>query len=339
MRLSPLILAFALVGCAGETATKDAGTGADECKVTIKTTTPTADATNAYYRGTIEFELTDADPSATITTDIPGAQSVRGDKTIVWTPSAPLAPLTAYSATLSYCGGDATINFTTSDLGTSIADAQTLLGRTYNLALGDARIVEPAGIGSLLGQYLTVDILTGVAEVSDTNLTIIGSLGVADSDPPIQDFCNPTIPFPEADFTDAPYFLISGAGTDTHIQVAGYDVVIQDLIISGTFAPDGSYYGGGVLEGTIDTRAFDKLVSDDAEEGAVCGLAPSFGVECQACPGGAGDFCLSILADSIIAEEVSGTSLVEQAGNDCTGCETWTEDTVPAEADQTCPME
>ncbi len=336
MRLSPLILAIALIGCSGTSSGKDTGAGDDACKVTIKSTTPTTGAQDAYYRGTIEFELTDADPSATITTDIAGVQSVRGEKTIVWTPTAPLTPLTEYTATLSYCGGDAEISFKTSDLGTSIADAQTLLGRTYNLALADARIVEPAGIGSLLGQYLTVDILTGVGAVSDTKLTMLGSLGVTDSDPPIQDFCNPTIPFPEADFADAPYFIISGEGSETVISVAGYDVVIENLVISGTFAADGSYYGGGVLQGTIDTRSFDQLVSDDAEEGAVCGLAPSFGVECEACPGTSDKFCLSILADSIVADEVVATEIVEQAGNNCTGCETWTQASVPPEADQTC---
>lgn len=326
--------------------------GDEGCSVTIRSTTPTTGSADAYYRGAIEFELSATDPTAQIVTDIPGSQSVRGDKTIVWTPSAPLDPSTSYEATLHYCGGDATIDFTTSALGRPLdVDESDLVGRTYNLALADARVVEPAGIGSLLGQYLTVDILVSVSSADAEQIEMIGTLSREDSDPPTQDFCNPTIPFSAGAFGDSPYFRFAGEGQAV-IVASGYPVTIEDPEFSGTFAPDGSYFGGATLAGTIDTRAYDSLTGDAAEEGAVCELAPSFGVACEECPGRPDEvFCLGILIDSIQADEVGGVAVVGMSGYDCTtaddpdgtegtnACESWSPETLPAEADVVCAEE
>ena len=95
IRSLALLPFFALVACGGDksddTAAGDTGDAAD-CTITV-TTTPSSGAVNAYYRGTIEFRLSAADSTATIETDIPGTQSLSSDgKTVIWTPSAPLAP-------------------------------------------------------------------------------------------------------------------------------------------------------------------------------------------------------------------------------------------------------
>lgn len=344
MRSTSLLLTLAAFGCTPDAPVDSAAEEA--CQVTIKETTPTTGSIDAYYRGTIEFVLSGADPTAEIETDIPGTQSVR-DNTIVWTPSAALSPSTQYSATLHYCGGDATIDFTTSALGTALEPALELVGKTYNLKLGDARIVEPPGVGGLLSEYLDVAILAGVTTVTDTQIEMLGSLGKEDAEAgTVQDFCNPTIPFPVADFTGSPYFLIAGDGA-TEISVAGYTIAIENLEISGTFAANGDHFGGGTLKGTIDTRPFDDLIEEGAEPGAVCELVPSFGVDCEECPGKPGEvFCLSIAADSIKADEVA-TTVVKMAGNDCTtaddesfdspnACELWTAETLPPEAEMVC---
>jgi hypothetical protein len=338
---------LALAAC-GDKGDGDTSGNEDSCPVEQVTSFPEDDSVTAYYRGAVEFNLVGGgDMSATIESDIDGTVSSNEDGT-KWTltPSAALTPSTSYSATLHYCGGDATINFITSELGTAMSDESILVGKSYQLALSDARIVQPENVGDLLSQYLDVTILIGVDSINSDagKIQMLGALGVDGVTPPAQDFCNPSIDFPEADFADAPHFVIGGEGT-TDITVAGITVSIDNLNISGDFAPDGSYFGGGVLSGSIDTRPLDTLVSEDAEEGYICNLAAGLGIQCEECPSG-GAFCLSLLADSIVATEVEGLTLMEQAGNNCTSvddadtttldCATWTAATVPAAEDQVC---
>lgn len=318
------VLLLSLAACGGDKK-DDTATGGDDtgdsnaCSTTIKSTIPAADAVNAYYRANIEFELSAPDATAQIVTDIPGSQTVSADGLrVIWVLDAPLSPSTAYSATLNYCGGSATINFTTSELGNPVTDVAGLVGNSYVVDLGGARIVEPPGIGKVLSAYLTTDILIGVTSVSDDKIQMIGAIAVEDSNPPQQDYCDPTIAFPEADFIDSCYFAIGPQ--DTTFSVAGYDIDIQALVLNGTISPDGSYFDGGTLSGTIDTRPLAALLGDPKDTGAICDLAVNFGATCEACPADGEPYCLSLVADQIYAE-ASGSTLVEVAGNDCAGCE------------------
>jgi len=330
MTRSLLFLPLFLAACGTDkdgSATDDSSTQ-PSCEVEIDSTVPASGAVDAYYRAPIEFSLSDADPTATITTDIPGSQTTSADgKTVIWTPTDALAPSTAYTVTLDYCGGNADLAFTTSALGTAIPDTSSLVGATYTIDLATARIVEPAGIGSVLTSQLQQSILVGVESVDASNIQMIGAIAAAGTT--TQDYCTPTIPFPSADFTTAPFFTI-GPRT-TSLSVAGYNVEIQDLEITGTFAADGSYFGGGTLSGTIDTRPLAPLLDDSGNEGAICDLAVNFGAACEACPSDGGMFCLTLVADQITADAVSGGPLVEVDGSDCTGCETG-----PPADDATC---
>lgn len=313
------------------------GTGNPDgtCEIEVDETIPADGAVDAYYRGWIEFHLDDPDPTATIETDIPGTQDTNEDGDVIyWIPSEPLAPSTAYTATLHYCGGDPEISFTTSSLGTAVAP-EDLLERTYALDLQGARIVEPDGIGSVLTSQLTQQILVGVQTADATSIQMIGAIGAEGSDPPVQGYCDPTIPFPAADFDGNPFFSIGPE--DTTLSVAGYDIEIGQLEITGTFAPDGSYFGGGTLSGTIDTRPLAPLLDESGDPNAICELAINFGAECQACPSDNEPYCLTLVADQIDAEEVAGLTLKEVAGNECTDCASWTQDTVPPVEEQVCP--
>jgi len=320
-----------LVACSGkddsgETGGNGGNGGDGACGVTVDSTIPSEGSTDAYYRANVEFALSDPDGTATITTDIAGHQETSEDGlTVLWVLDAPMSSSTPYTATLDYCGGSVTLSFTTSELGTEMADTNSLVGRTYIVALADARIVEPPGIGSVLSSYLTQDILLGVNEVSGDSLGIIGAIAKADVSPDEQDYCDPTIPFPTADFSAQPYFTV-GPQTTT-LSVAGYDIEIGDLNVTGTFAPDGTYFDGGTLSGTIDTRPLAPLIDDSGDEGAICDLAINFGAECEACPSDGQPFCLTLVADQILAEELDEVTLVEVGGNNCMGCESPTETT------------
>lgn len=331
MTRSLLVSAVLLTAC--ETATDTAET-AGECGVSITSTLPATNAVDAYYRGNIEFKLSAADSTATIETSIVGHQETSEDGlTVYWIIDEPLQPSTPYSATLHYCTGDAPIEFSTSALGTSIADPSLLVGTSYLLNLKDARVTEPPGIGSLISSELgNVSIYVGITEMADPKIKMIGALGREDVEN-TQEYCDPSIDFPEADFSAAPHFEIGGEGATT-ITVADVSVTIDNLRIAGDFAADLTYFGGGVLEGTIDTRPLDDAFFD-GEEGSICTTAGSLGVTCEECGGDApGLFCLSLKADSIQAD-LAPLELMVIEGTDCLGCLTG----APADASETCEQE
>ncbi len=317
------ILALGLTAC-GNKDTSDSGSGnsgngGDACSVTVNSTVPASGSTSAYYRANVEFALSDPDSTATITTDIAGHQGTSADGlTVSWVLDSPLTPNTAYTATLDYCGGSVPLSFTTSDLGTQIGDPTSLIGRTYVVALGNARITQPAGIGSVLSSYLTTDILMGVNDLSGTSLTLLGAVAQSGVTPDVQNTCDPSIPFPVADFSAQPFFTV-GPQTTT-LSVAGYDVEIDNLQVTGTFASDGTYFDGGTLSGTIDTRPLAPLIDSSGNEGAICDLAVNFGASCEPCPSDGQPYCLTLVADQILAEQVDGVSLVEVGGKNCMDC-------------------
>jgi len=305
-----IALLASLSGCTSPDA---ADSALPECGVGIKETFPAAGSADFYYRGEIEVHLDDADDTAVISMDQAGTSWRSEDnKTVYYTLEAPLDPSTAYSFDVSYCTADVTIDFSTSELGKDIADIDGLVGTVYDLDLSSGRIVIPEGVGSVLESYLTVQILLEVASAG-AEIEFLGAIGDEDN-PGTQDYCTETLNFPEAaDFSDAPFFRIGPATTT--ITVAGYEVTIEDLEISGTFSEDGSWFGGGVLAGSIDTAPLAVLVGDDEEDDAVCNLVAGFGVSCVECPNGT-DLCLEIKA-----VDLSGTAIeadVEEiAQGDC----------------------
>jgi len=314
--LSLTVVPFLLLNaCSGDT--KESDTASATCPVTIKETLPAEGADDFYYMSPIEFHLSEADATAVASSDIPGTSTVSDDGTVVfYTPTSPLEPKTSYSVTLDYCGGSAEITFTTSELGGAV-DAASLVGNTYNLDITKARITEPPNIGSVLSSLLTVSILVGVESYSDPDLTLLGA--IAGEGTTTQDFCTQTIDFPVADFSGAPTFQVGPQ--DTVITVSGAGIPINDLNVTGTFAPDGSYFGGGTLSGSLDARDIATALADSLGQSAdeLCSLIAGVGASCGACPDGQ-NYCLNLVADSIVATKVDGT-LIPVAASDCPGCD------------------
>lgn len=314
------ILALAACSDKGGDDSGTTATNPDACTVDVDSTIPTNGAADAYYRGNIEFILSEPDATATIETSIPGTKFVSEDGLrVVWELSAPLDSGASYSATLHYCGGDPSITFTTSSLGTPLENPDDLVGSAYVVDLTAARIVEPPGIGAVLSSYLTTDILIGVTGFSGSDVEMMGAIAIEGSSPPSQDYCTSSIDFPPADFSESPFFEIGPQ--DTTLSVAGYEIEIQSLLINGTFAANAEYFDGGVLSGTIDTRPLAPLLDDSGNEGAICDLAINFGAACIPCPSDDQPFCLTLVADQIYAEKVDGVTLYPISAGDCPGCD------------------
>ena len=303
----------------GLTACDDGGTDSDvveTCPIAQVKLFPESGETRAYYRTTVEAEFIPTnDPAATISVtgpegDVAGKSEWAGNR-LVFTPDNPLTPKSKYTTSLNYsCLGEAknpTAEFTVSEVGAPTTLA-SLAGNTYALELAEARFIEPEGVAALLSQFLTFDLIVGVKDVDEGSkkITMQGALGLEDSDPPKQS-CDPVIPFPQASIAENPYFELGPQKFE--ITVEDVKVTIDDLYLSGSFAPDGSYIDGAVLSGSIDTRAFVDLVEEGGPDSAVCDLAFQMGIECVDCGGGE-NYCLNLLVDSISAPGLE-TGLVE----------------------------
>ncbi len=290
---------------------------------TITSSFPSDGATNVYYRVTLTWEFDERDDTASATLTGPdGEVSGTGEwvgNTYIWTPSDPLAPSTDYTATLSYCDGANTpsTSFTTSAVGTPVNEGD-IDSATYLLDVGansNAIFIEPPGVGPILQQQLSdngLDILIGVVSVGGGNITFRGALGDGSS-PPQQDMCLPSIEMPQASFSENPFFEIEA--DSLAFTISGVTFSLNDLVVNGAFAPDGSLIAGATLAGMMDTRELVPLVSPDGGDDAVCEIAAPFGVVCEPCPDG-GEYCLSALITNISASKVDGLVLQQVAEAD-----------------------
>ncbi|MEE2751287.1 MAG: Ig-like domain-containing protein [Myxococcota bacterium] len=307
-RLLPLA-ALAVVACNGKDAVEDTGT--PPCGVDIRETFPASDSANFYHRGLIEFHLNKADETAVASVDgVEGVSSLNERNDIVtFTPTAALAPSTSYTAALSYCTGDATFNFTTSELGTDLAGEDALDGQVYTLDLTTGRVVIPEGVGAVLQEYLDFQIMLTPSEIAGDTITMLGALADED-DGSHQSWCDPSIPFPAGEL-DGSYFQIGPQSTT--IAVADYSVTIEGLLISGTFSPDGTWFGGGVLAGEVDTRPLVPLLFEGEDDpNAICSFLVGFGVACKNCNGDAEvPYCLDIKAIDLVGAAVDNATPLE----------------------------
>ncbi len=283
----------------------------DGAEITISNTYPTSDAANFYISDSIEFTLSAEDPAATLSLtgpegDVAGTSAVDGTK-VTFTPDAPLAPSSAYTASLSYCNSEEPVDvaFSTSELGEALTT--DIVGKTYAVDLASGNFVQPPGIGSLLGGLFTNNILLGITG-ADANLEIMGAISVEGSTD--QDMCTETFTdFPAADFSGSPMFSIPEG--DVTLSVAGYTATIYSLSVSGTFAADGSYFGGGELSGELDARQLVDIVGGlmDGVESAddVCGLVAGFGVSCSECSSDGEAYCVTLEVNRLVANETGVT--------------------------------
>ena len=128
----------------------------------------------------------------------------------------------------------------------------------------------------------------------------------------------PSDQFPDADYTNAPYFEIPEG--DVALSVAGFSATIKGLQLSGMFASDASYFGGGTLRGALDGRdlaplLFEQGLIQDASYTAVCEIFGGFGVTCALCSDTV-EACINLHVTQLVAND-TGNTIGRVCDEDC----------------------
>ncbi|MFT4975045.1 MAG: hypothetical protein ACI8S6_000932 [Myxococcota bacterium] len=285
---------------------------------------PEDGASDVYYRGTIEAHLACSDETMSVTvTDehgsiIDGVTSLGGseDERIIFTPSPPLSPDTSYTATISMCERSQSWSFQTMGLCPPVTT--DLVGQTYSLDLDDARVTEPEGVGPIITTLMEQSLLLGVIEASGDRLQVLGAFAEGAR----QDRCLPTIDFPEASFAEDLYFVVGPQ--DVTLSAGGLLVTVYSFKLSGTFATDGSSIDNVSLAGEVDARDLAPLLweaslIEENTPAAVCELLADFAVDCVPCDRDGAPLCISVVADSIVADALPGITLepITEPDPDC----------------------
>jgi hypothetical protein len=293
-------------GCNGNGNGSDS-TGTTECNVEITDTLPSA-GVEACYDSAIEFEIAGGDPEGVITltdssgANVPGTTTSNADGSLLaFEPDAPLTPSSQYTATLAYCLGTETLEFTTSAYGEPLADANGLVGNVYVVDLHDpdnARFSKPAGVSAILQTQLTRMIALQVIAPTSTSVVSM-RLGILEEGGAAQDMCVPTVDF-ESGTLDGPTFHIGPK--DITLIVAGDAVDIGNLEARGAFAPNGSSFGCAGFTGLVDTRPLVPLLGqDDSPDDFICTLIAGYGAQCVPCRDG------EVLCLDLEVDHASGT--------------------------------
>jgi hypothetical protein len=297
------VLSLTFVAC-GDTDDVDS----NDCKVSVQLF-PAPGTTNAYYRTTVEATFSGEVDQSSVDLAVSGVNGTVTwrENTAVFQPADPFAATTDYSTVLSYdCAGEVknpTADWRTSEVGAS-TPLEGLPGEVFALDLAGetVEVIEPEGIGGLIGDYLNFPIYLQITSADASELNILGAVGEEGSDE--QAACTQTIDFPSAKFSENPFFEIGPA--DTTVIVSGVAVTIGDLNISGAFSPDASYIAGATLSGNIDTRPLVPIFGEGSDDpGTICDLAAALNVFCVPCTEDNEPFCLDIYARNIGAENVA----------------------------------
>ena len=301
------------------------GSGAP-CDTAITPTHPSDEQPDFYHRSPLEVALTAGTGDEVLTlTDADGGavggSNANDGTTLTFTPDAPLSPSARYVAGVTLCGSElAEYAFSTSELGTP-TDGCSVTGRTYQVSLVGARLLQPAGVTELLfGQAADGVVFSATSQTSSGIEWISG--GGSDG---VQDACVPTVRWPRASWSD-PHFRLGPE--DAELHVLGMDIVVNGLTYAATVSPDCSSYAGGVLTGELDARVLAPLIGEEllgAGAGApdrFCSALGSVGISCAPCDSDGETYCVPLEARDVSATATGGAIeeiTVAQVAND-PGC-------------------
>lgn len=278
----------------GQTDTDTGGDTGDttDCTSQVADVQPLNGQVDWYYRDpvTVIFDQpAESDVSILATADGGDvAVDVTFDKTGLKAEIFPSSGLwdgsTTYTLTIDLCGTTGEYAFTTSSYGAGLSiPAEDLTGNTYYVDMSEATYTQPAGVGTIIRQFLTNPLLIDITSASTSELTIIGAQGQIDevTAEVTQDTRYETWDFGSADFGTSPYF--SAIATETTFTYVGQDIPVYDFSFDGTFSADANSIGGMNFSGLGDTRNMGPLLNLGSSPGATCELLGSVGVECIEC--------------------------------------------------------
>jgi len=329
--LAPLLLA---VGCSGDdepepeklldtgwfTDTAALATKGEDCPHRFVSSSPAGGETRWYYRDRpYAFVATDS-------TDQYEAWLVDGggrrlETEMVWRDGnvafdlaweGLLEPSTDYTLWMKDCATTESITFTTSELGAPIEGGPgSLVGNTWRLDLVGATWVEPGALAGLLAVYFSTPILLGVQYADSANIDFIGAPGYIDELGRVRQDVKPTWDFPVQSFAQQPYFEAEVSSIDIVYvdQTTEFTIPVQDFRLYASIAPDGESLGGARLSGLADTRYMGSLVPGGGDEGSVCELAQTLGVNCVTCDDGQ-PYCLYLEAEDLDGSLVDDVSII-----------------------------
>lgn len=307
------ISALVSLGCGTSDAPSVPAVEPASCDAIARTVSPaSAGQTNFYYRSDIAFSVTAGAETAEIALTDATGNPVEGE---VWvdnrvapdepmivrfTPDEPLQAATDYTATLTYCAGSPSVDFRTSTLGSALEAPGKIEGQTYVMDMSAAKVVQPSGAAQVLLTMLDNDLSLQVDRVDGDTLEItVAETRTSDGE---QDTCKPTLDFSmPGNFAEAPAFDVGPV--DVPFNVAGYTVFLYDAYSSATFAPDGTFFAGGLMSGFVDARDVVEAlegrgVLPSEDPATLCELLGNYNVGCTACQDGE-PLCLELQVANI----------------------------------------
>jgi hypothetical protein len=307
-----LLMFTACAGSGGGCNGKGDDSAGDTCNIQLHSSFPDEGGTDMCFRSDVEFTFEGNVEDAQITladsngANVPGTTSSNAagsDIVVSFHPDAPLAPNTAYIATLTHCttpsGEDTeTLSFTTDAYGEPLAvDPSKLVGNVYAVDLkNDSRFHEPPGVANVLQPMLDRIIWLEVLDASATGITLRLAVAADESDS-VQDMCIPTVDFDNGTL-DGPTFEVGP--NDIEIPIGDVLVELKAVVASGTFSADGLTFGCGGFTGLLDTRPVVPLMGGD-HDAFVCETVGAYGAQCIACDDGE-PLCLELVVDQAVTK-------------------------------------
>lgn len=302
----------------GTPSTDTGDTGGEEtdepppCLAAVVSTDPADGAVDVAIDAVPSVVISEADPSATLESDIPGTFTVTDDGlTLTWVADAALEHDTTYTVTASTCTGSQSFAFTTIALETP----DHLVGRTWEFSLADGTITEPSALEALLGDELVPGLLGAAAAGPGTVDLRIAADDLYDA-VAHQDYCLATADVDGAAYDDGAVLATAPEVWVTLIE--GDPVPVYNLDFSGVWSEDGASFEGGTLQGELDARYVSEWIGFEPDD--LCSFLPIIGTSCEACPDGEA-YCVFLRVEDLAGAEVE-TTLIEVLESDCEGCET-----------------
>ena len=317
-RVIHCLIAMGITGCGEDESSASDQDQSQECDVVVEGTWPSDGSTEAYYRDSVEFYLSDADRYAKVIADFSGVQSFEDDgRTVVYEPDEPLSPSTDYSVALDYCFGQPSIEFATSSLGLPLSDPESLVGATFLLDPTDGRFTDEGRVGEVLAGLYGRSLLVQFIDYDEGIVDV--RLAVAEQHPgnPTQDECYRTLDLSSVRFANDADFLYE----EEQVEFAFYGATMSffDVETGGTVAPDVQSLGGARFHALVEIDSLALSLGFESRED-ICNLAEQLGQSCVECPSDSGTLCLDIAADRLKASRVDLDLALVQERNDLPEC-------------------